>query len=686
MIGKDLNGYKITDFIGKGEFGTVYKCIKNNDLYAIKIFNSDYVLNEYRENGKDNRIIREIGAMIMVNHENVIKLIDNGIVSGNENKYVYIVMEYVDGYTLEEIIKSKKLDLDEIDYIFMQIAKGLDAIHANGIVHRDLKPQNILITKDKKIKLLDFGLSKLIDFTSLTSTGNTIGSPRYMSPEQILASKSVDYRSDYYALGVIMFELITKKNPYGENLSREQLYYRILNETPNSIVLYEPTVNNCYDKLIMRLLSKKNYDRPQNLDEILAYLNYDGEEDLSNIFTCKQFEPKFYLRTWNEKTIIDKFLKDGNYIDNIIFPINHQSRQKGLLGIIKDKEIDYFFDPATMRLAYETFSNVKGLLNLSYAPNSFSKLEIEDLHEYNEKINYIDLVVKEQLNHNPKEIVAPFHFSNNSSVVTIKNSIEETWFSLDVKLLKETNDYMKKNNINKPLVGGFAIKSEILSSNKERDFFLTVLSSLPCDKYWIYVDCIDYNSSAATVYNYISTLIRLQKITNKPVVAGRVGTLGLVLIAFGLHGFESGASRFESFYEDLYQNESSQYNMYTQYYIPELMKNVSVERKNPAKIISILESEFSEEIRCTCPYCKKDIAALTAQESETRKHFLYRRQEEINIMSKMTIPERIDYIQNRISIALKYYENLKPIFKESDYSFLKTWDKVIKQLRKDYNI
>lgn len=106
-----------------------------------------------------------------------------------------------------------------------------------------------------------------------------------------------------------------------------------------------------------------------------------------------------------------------------------------------------------------------------------------------------------------------------------------------------------------------------------------MVSALPSDIYWIYVDCIDNNSNPSQLYHYANTLLTLQKSTNKPVIAGRIGSFGLILLAFGLFGFESGASRFETFYEDLYKNASDSYNMYLNYYFPELMRNVPIERK-----------------------------------------------------------------------------------------------------------
>lgn len=684
MLGKNINGYEIIEYIGKGQFGTVYKCKKTERIYAIKIFNIEYVYTEFRKNSSDNRITREIAALKMVEHENVIKLFDEGVFEENNQYYVYVVMEYIDGIDLHEFLYTNNLGFNDIEAIFTQVLEGLDAIHKKNIVHRDLKPQNIFITRANKIKILDFGLSKLIDFTSITSTGDMIGSPVYMSPEQIKDSKNIDYRSDYYALGVILFELIAKTYPYGEIVSRDQLFYKIIHEPPISVLQFVPSTPNCIDNLIMNLLSKMNYLRPNSKEEIIRYLSLSPVQDSCDISTT--FEPSFYLRVWNEKSVLEGYYNDGFTVENVVFPINHQKQQKNLLKNIKDNQVNFIIDPATMRLAYDTFTDVKGLVELPYAPQGYTRLELENFIELEQKREYVKLVVEEQMKHNPSFIVAPFHVSNNSNLVTIKNANIETWFSLDVKLLKETKDYLVANNIDKKLVGGFCIKADILTATTEKEYFLNVLSGLPCDMYWVYVDCINYETGAAQIYHYISTLLELQKSTNKPVIAGRVGTIGLLLLAFGLYAFESGAGRFESFYEDLYKEATDAYNMYVMYYIPELMKNVPIERRNPSKIISILKAKAGIDLKCNCPYCEGKQPDELIDDPNTKRHFLYRRQEEIEILRSMSVPQRLDYIEERIKNAITYYKELSPVFKESDYSFLKTWQRVIPDLRKVYQL
>lgn len=684
MVGKYIDGYKLIEFKGKGTFGSVYKCEKDNNVYAMKIFSADFVFSEFL-NGADNRITREIEALKLVNSKHVVKYIDDGNFIDNNWKYYYVVMDYVDGGDLETVLKTQSLSVDDSIRIFMSILEGISAIHNANLIHRDLKPANIYLLKNGEVKILDFGLSKLIDFTSITSTGDTLGTPLYMAPEQISDSKNIDYRSDYYALGVILFKLLSNQTPYGNVSSREELYYKVKVEPPISIRTYIPTIENSIDNLITALLQKENYKRPNTISEINQYLT-DIEKSESSILTTDiSFSPSFYLRLWNEKTVLEEFYKDGYTLENAIFPINHQDRQKNLLKLITNNDVNYIIDPATMRLAYDSYSDVKGLIALPYAPDDLSRLELENLASYEQKCAYVKAVVDEQLKYNPPYIVSPFHVSNNSNLVKIKMDTNENWFSLDIKLLNETRDYLKKKNYEGQLVGGFCVKTDILTAKTEKEYFLNMLSSLDCDVYWIYVDCIDNNTNFSQLYNYAYTLLELQRSSKKPVIAGRIGGFGLVLLAFGLYGFESGASRFESFYEDLYKDVGDPYNMYVRYYMPELLSNVAIERKNPTKIIQLLATKTGHDISCTCPYCDSKPPATLANDTLARKHFLYRRNEEIETLRSFeSISERVEYMEKQIKSAIMYYKNLKPIFKDDDSRFLKTWLDVLQKLKQDW--
>jgi serine/threonine-protein kinase len=682
MVGKIIDGFELIEFKGKGSFGSVYRCKKDDRIYAMKIFVADFVFAEFTK-GNDNRITREIAALKMVDSDFVAKYISDGNFMDNGWKYFYVVMTYVDGEDLESVLQNRVFSEEEAKLIFIAILHGIDAIHRANLIHRDLKPANIRLLHNGNVKILDFGLSKLIDFTSITNTGDQLGTPLYMSPEQISDSKNIDYRSDYYALGVILFKILANTTPYGHITSREELYYKIKVEPPISIRTVLPTINNSIDNLINLLLQKENYKRPNSIDDILAYLN--ASKAVQSVEALIPFAPSFFVRLWNEKKVLEEYCADGFSVEHAIFPINHQNRQRNLLNFLKETKIDFIIDPATMRLAYDSYSDVKGLLSLPYAPKSLSRLELDDLGTYIQKQNYVRSVVDEQLKHNPPYVVSPFHVSNNSNLAKIKMDSNENWFSLDIKLANETRDYLNKIDYKGKLVLGFCIKTDILTARTEREYFLNVVSALNCDGYWVYVDCIDNKSNSSQLYNYANTLLELQKSTNRPVIAGRIGAFGLVLLAFGLFAFESGTSRFESFYEDLYKETADPYNMYVRYYFPELLSNVAIERKNPVKIIQLLATKTGQNIGCSCPYCENQNPENLIGDALTRKHFLYRRGKEIEEIRKLSsIEERVSLIERRIKEAIQNYKNLKPIFKDEDSGFLKVWLDVIEELRKGW--
>lgn len=678
MVGKIIDNYKLEELLGRGQFGSVYRCEKDGNIYAMKIFSSDFVFYEFAD-----RIPREIEALKTIDSKYVVKYISNGSFIDNSTKYFYVVMDYVDGRDLESILKEVSFSVEEALLIFKYILNGIDAIHKAKLIHRDLKPANIYLLSDGNIKILDFGLAKLINFTSITNTGARIGTPLYMSPEQIRDSKNIDFRSDYYSLGVILFELLTNKTPYENCSSREELYYKIINEPTISIRTLLPTINNSIDNLIDKLLQKENYKRPTSIEDIENYLNNLDNASIVN----KQINmlPSFFARLWNEKTVLEDFYKDGYSIENAIFPINHQSQQKNLLNILKDKNINFIIDPATMRLAYDSYSDVKGLLSLPYAPSDLKVLELNDLNTLEQKQRYVENVLEEQLKYNPSFIVSPFHVSNNSNLVKIKMDNNENWFSMDVKLLKESKDYINKKNYNVKLISGFCIKTDILTTATEQEYFLNILTALDCDMYWIYVDCINNESNYSQLYNYADTLLTLQKASKKPVIAGRIGAFGLALLAFGLYGFESGISRFESFSEDLYKEVGDPYNMYARYYFPELLNIVAIERKNPTKIKELLSTKTGNDISCKCPYCNGIESEKLVNNQIIQKHFLYRRNKEIEEIRKYNnISERVNYIENRIKDAKDNYKNLKPIFKDDEYRFLQQWSMVIEKLKEKW--
>lgn len=249
--------YELLEEIGQGAIGTIYKArhIALDSLVAIK------VLNQVTEDTVTFlRFQREAKAASKISHPNVINVFDFGIW---EDHQPYMVMDYLEGDTLDRVVKKKnRITLLEVVDIILPVAKGLAHAHASGILHRDLKPSNIMILNDGdaagRVKILDFGLAKLLfrdDGVSLSATGAILGSPAYMSPEQAKGS-TVDGRTDIYSLACIVFQLITGEPPLMGDSAPETFMKRLNQDAPLLSSFVEGKIPVQLDSLISRMLER----------------------------------------------------------------------------------------------------------------------------------------------------------------------------------------------------------------------------------------------------------------------------------------------------------------------------------------------------------------------------------------------------------------------------------------------
>ncbi|MBZ9686748.1 Stk1 family PASTA domain-containing Ser/Thr kinase [Clostridium estertheticum] len=208
-----LNRYELLEKIGEGGMGTVYKakCHLLNRFVTVKILKAEL------SNDEDfvARFKREATSVARLSHPNIVNVHDVGA----EKQINFIVMEYIDGKTLKQIIKENgRLDSQKTLDIVFQVAKALECAHKNNIIHRDIKPDNIMIMEDNMVKVMDFGIAKVADSRTVTNSQNVMGTVRYFSPEQAKGN-FVDCRTDIYSLGIVMYEMVTGQVPYNAESS-----------------------------------------------------------------------------------------------------------------------------------------------------------------------------------------------------------------------------------------------------------------------------------------------------------------------------------------------------------------------------------------------------------------------------------------------------------------------------------
>ena len=264
MIGKTVSHYKILEKIGEGGMGIVYKAqdTKLDRIVALK-FLPQYLASDLHEK---ERFFHEAKAASALNHTNITTIHEIDEYEGQ----VFIVMEYVEGQTLKPMLEKETLPIKRVLEIGIQVCEGLTAAHKKEIVHRDIKPDNIMVTKERQAKIMDFGLAKLKGATKLTKAGSTLGTASYMSPEQA-SGEEVDHRSDIFSFGVVLYEMLTSKLPFGGE-HQSAIIYSILNEEPQPLARFNNQVSAKLQEIVEKVLAKDREERYQHIDDLLADL------------------------------------------------------------------------------------------------------------------------------------------------------------------------------------------------------------------------------------------------------------------------------------------------------------------------------------------------------------------------------------------------------------------------------
>ena len=284
----DIPGYEIKEVLGKGGMGIVYLAIQKslNRLVALKVTLPS--LSEQDESF-NQRFVQEANITASLNNSNIITIYDSGVFDQSS----YMSMEYVSTGNLDDLDR-KNMNDTKICELFIDICSGLAAAHRADLVHRDIKPDNILINEDGKAIVTDFGIVKTLNLSSaLTKTGLTIGTPKYMSPEQILA-KPLDGRSDLYSVGIMLYDFLEGNVPF-DDLTPAAIHIKHLQSEPKNLSDF----NEKYQPIINKLLMKDKDDRYSTANELIKDLKKiaNGGSIIGNIDDVDRTQMSFHTVT-----------------------------------------------------------------------------------------------------------------------------------------------------------------------------------------------------------------------------------------------------------------------------------------------------------------------------------------------------------------------------------------------------
>ena len=294
MVGETINRYRVLEKIGEGGMGTVYRA-RDEQLgrfVALKVLANGQVSDPRAL----QRFLREARAAASLNHPAICTIYGVEEVDGE----TFIAMELIEGDSLERLIASSPIALADAVEKSVRIAEGLQYAHSRGVVHRDLKPANILVRPDGRVKIIDFGLARLINGHQ-TELGDAIaGTIAFMAPEQFQAPDQVDHRADLWALGVMLFEMLAGCKPFDSSYP-QALFYSILNDPPLDISKLRPDTPRSLCTILDRLLQKEPEARYQSAGELLQDLRRLDEEASSSDISrasqpmCRPSEPSLVV-------------------------------------------------------------------------------------------------------------------------------------------------------------------------------------------------------------------------------------------------------------------------------------------------------------------------------------------------------------------------------------------------------
>src|SRR5579863_9249967 len=253
-----IGRYQITRELGRGAMGVVYLAIDPTigRNVAIKTIRLGEVTDQEERDKLRERLFREARSAGILSHPGIVTIYD----MEEHDDVAFIAMEFVDGPTLDQLLsKREPLAPERLMSILRQTAAALDYAHAKGIVHRDIKPANIMIASDGAVKITDFGIAKVTTSQQFTQTGTILGTPNYMSPEQV-QGLAVTGRADQFSLAVIAYEMLTGEKPFtGEQLTT--VVYKIVADEPPSVQRLNPTLSEQIEAVLRKGLSKKPDNR-----------------------------------------------------------------------------------------------------------------------------------------------------------------------------------------------------------------------------------------------------------------------------------------------------------------------------------------------------------------------------------------------------------------------------------------
>jgi hypothetical protein len=639
---EEFAGFRLLQPLGKpGGFGAVYLADREGEQFALKLFHAELI-----EGVELERFHREVRGLRKLSHRNVVRYADSGHQEFHGRVYHWIAMPFLPGRTLREELAAHeggRLGASQVRLIARQVASGLAQLHNLGIVHRDLKPENIFLCTDGTVKLLDFGVARFLDYSSLTQHGHFVGSLRYAAPEQFRNEASP--ASDLFALGIVMYESLAGRRPFvGNDIA---LMRAILDDDPEPPSSFASETPADLDDLVRRLLEKEPFDRPRAADQVA--------KELAAVTALRRVEQMDapYPRTAVPLVIFRLGPGDGDPATNAalegavphayLAPLTDGAVLRAGRLLAGQTGARLVADPQLIRMAYAGWSNTMALTKLTYRPLGLGPHRVDTLRDRDELMRVVRAVVEEQVNAGGKLLLAaavPFA------------SADDPWLGVCVKLLE--GSLAARGRVGAPIFAPVLGTLEAIGSPADQIAIANRIGRPPADGYIVALDSLSAASGAPDVVMALRFMLLLQE-RGRPVIAARPGALRHLFFAFGVAGAEVGLGRYERFRLSDFKQRSGAGAQPARFEVPSLMCSL------PAQLAQhLLKERLIPEADCKCSSCVK--AGTPAKRVRAaREHNAAMISEQRDALVGVSVSERLARFEEQLREAMQLRNRLRMI-------------------------
>jgi serine/threonine protein kinase len=648
-----------------GSFGTVFEAERGKERFALKLFHAPLLTVEQEE-----RFRREVEVLRQAAHPNLVPYADSGVASVLGRRLPWIAMPYLEGRSLLDELSAGGgvLAAARVRRIARQITMGLGALHALKIVHRDLKPANVLIGADDVVRILDFGVARFLDRTTMTERGALMGSPAYSSPEQLRGES--DLATDLWALGVVMYELLAGRRPFvAEDLAA--LVDAIRDEQPEPPSAHRPEVPRELDELVLELLAKEPMRRPPSAEYVGGLLIPSVREAPRRIEPLPDGrEPLIFLRVGQRDAdaAVNACLR-GELPTGLVVPISERNALVVAGRAARAHDLSFGVDHLLWRMASSNFSRTKALRELPYAPRGLSPWRPEDLRSLEASRRVAHEVVEAQIERAANMLFAAnFYF----------DGLDDPWLKRDAALLGDSLQARDAHGAGRRMFAPIAAAFEPLTSETALLSLANRLSRGRPDGYWLLLDGVAPPGTVAHLIFSLRLARLLQEQLGVEVIIGRAGALRHVFLACGVAGVEVGLGRLVGFRRsDFVGSQGGRGHAPAQWDTPSLLCWLSRDKAR-----AVLESGEIPESTCSCRTCRGGAASLGERLDAAAEHnasMLYRDRLEL---AGMPVADRIDRLRSNIDRAQALGRRLRArkLLTAGDLEHLTVWTRTLDEV------